>query len=377
MGVLIYHRKAAAALLIVGLVVPLCVGIAHGVAGPLSMARQLAGATVAKASRAATAGLGPSIYTVSYYVAGAYRTVQAAVNAVPVNNRGAVIIHIDPGTYPGQVVIPADKPHITLQGDHARNTVLTDNLPVRDAGKQGHPRGFMNTATLCIYAPNTRLDNITIQNSYVQKSNVNGNQALAVTAGADKLAFNDCRLLGFQDTLYFAHPGTRAYFTHCLITGAVDYIYGFGTAWFNHCVIRNVNRGHWGSITAPSTPQSQRFGFVFFHCRLESLKSTPAGSVYLGRPWRPYGSTTFLNCYMGRQIRPIGWSNWKKPKLEKTARFAEYRSTGPGADVKDRAAWSTQLTKAQAAKITPQSVLGPGNWWRVARMIPGRNQSPR
>ncbi len=347
------------------LLAALAAGTTPSAAGPLSMARQLAGATVAKAGRAASAGIGPAVYTVSYYVAGAYRTVQAAVNAVPNNNKRSVIIRIDPGTYPGQVVIPADKSHITLRGANAKNTQLTDDLPVRDAGKNGHPSGFMNTATLCIYGPHTTLDNLTIQNSYVQKSNTNGNQALALTIAGDKLVFNHCRILGFQDTIYFSHPDPRAYFSHCLITGAVDYIYGFGTGLFDHCVIRNINKGHWGSITAPSTPENQKFGFVFLHCRLTSLKSTPAGSVYLGRPWRPYGSTTFIDCYMGKQIRPVGWSNWKKPKLEKTARFAEYHSTGPGADVKSRAKWSRQLTSTQAVKITAQKVLGAGNWWKI------------
>ncbi|MGC8539869.1 MAG: pectinesterase family protein [Phycisphaerae bacterium] len=347
------------------LLAALLAGSSRSVAGPLSMARQLAGATVAKANRAATAGIGPAVYTVSYDVAGAYRTVQAAVNAVPVQNKQPVIIRIDPGSYPGQVVIPADKAHITLQGTSARNTELTDDLPVRDAGKNGHPRGFMNTATLCIYGPYTTLDNLTVENSYVQKSNTNGNQALALTIGGDKLVVNHCRILGFQDTIYFSHPDPRAYFSHCLITGAVDYIYGFGTGLFDHCTIRNVNKGHWGSITAPSTPENQNFGFVFRHCRLTGLKSTPAGSVYLGRPWRPYGSTTFIDCYMGKQIRPVGWSNWKNPKLEKTARFAEYHSTGPGASVKSRAKWSKQLTSAQAAKITAARVLGSGNWWKM------------
>ncbi len=353
---------ASAAMLVAGL---LAVGMSRSDAGPLSMARQLAGATIAKASRAAGAGIGPTVYTVSYNVAGAYRTVQAAVNAVPVNNKRPVIIRIDPGSYPGLVVIPADKSHITLQGNRAKNTQLTDDLPVRDAGKNGHPQGFMNTATLCIYGPHTTLDHITVENSYIQKSNTNGNQALALTIGGDKQVVNHCRILGFQDTIYFSHPDPRAYFSHCLITGAVDYIYGFGTGLFDHCVIRNVNKGHWGSITAPSTPENQKFGFVFRHCRLTGLKSTPAGSVYLGRPWRPYGSTTFMDCYMGKQIRAVGWSNWKKPKLEKTARFAEYHSTGPGADVKGRVTWSKQLTRTQAKKLTTARVLGSGNWWKI------------
>ncbi len=355
--------KVTAASAVILLALSLTAGLPRCNAGPLSMARQLAGATVAKASRAATAGLSPAVYTVSYTATGAYRSVQAAVNAVPANNKRPAIIHIDPGSYSGLVVIPADKPYITLQGTNARNTVLTDNLPVRDAGKNGLPHEFMNTATLCIYASNTTLDHITIQNAYVQKSNANGNQALAVTVGGDKLVVDHCRILAFQDTLYFSHPDPRAYFSHCLITGAVDYIYGFGTGLFDHCTIRNVNKGHWGSITAPSTPQNQRFGFVFMHCRLTSLKSTPAGSVYLGRPWRPYGSTIFIDCYMGKQIRPVGWSDWKKPKLRKTARFAEYNSRGPGANVKSRALWSRQLTKTQAQTITAETVLGPGNWW--------------
>jgi pectinesterase len=65
---------------------------------------------------------------------------------------------------------------------------------------------------------------------------------------------------------------------------------------------------------------------------------------------------------MGRQIAPAGWLNWGHTNYYKTARFFEFHSTGPGADVSARVKWSHQLTSKQAKAITVNAVLGPGHW---------------
>jgi pectinesterase len=84
--------------------------------------------------------------------------------------------------------------------------------------------------------------------------------------------------------------------------------------------------------------------------------------VHLGRPWRKYGYSAFIDCYMGSQIARDGWLNWGHTHYYKTARFFEYHSSGPGADPSARVSWSHQLTARQAQAITVQSVLGPGKW---------------
>ncbi|WP_235727015.1 pectinesterase family protein [Hymenobacter siberiensis] len=83
-------------------------------------------------------------------------------------------------------------------------------------------------------------------------------------------------------------------------------------------------------ITAASTPEQQPFGFVFLNCKL-TADTALAKKVHLGWPWRPNAKVVYLNTEMGAHITPAGWDNWKNPANEKTAYFAEYRSTGPGA----------------------------------------------
>ena len=59
--------------------------------------------------------------------------------------------------------------------------------------------------------------------------------------------------------------------------------------------------------------------------------------------------------------QPEGWNNWGNPANEQTARYMEYRSTGPGANAKARAPWAKQLTKKEASNITLQKVMGDWN----------------
>src|SRR5439155_356694 len=127
-------------------------------------------------------------------------------------------------------------------------------------------------------------------------------QAMALRLQADRAVLRDCRLLGWQDT-FLAHSG-RHYFRDCYIEGRVDFIYGAGTDVFDGCEIHSK---HGGYVTAASTPQDHPFGFVFLRCRLTTDDDTP---TYLGRPWRPYASVTFIDCEMGPHIRPEGWHNW-------------------------------------------------------------------
>jgi pectinesterase len=161
----------------------------------------------------------------------------------------------------------------------------------------------------------------------------------------------------------------RHYFRDCYIEGRVDFIYGSATAVFENCELRSKAGGH---VTAASTPEEKPFGYVFLRCRLTGddtpwdpyappAKRRPLAT--LGRPWRPFAAVAFIECEMGDHISPAGWDNWRKPENEKTARYSEYKSTGPGAKPESRAPWSKQLTDAEAAAYTVQNILaGPDGW---------------
>jgi pectinesterase len=285
---------------------------------------------------------------------GQYKTIQAAIDAAPTHSRKPIVINIAPGTYKELVTIPSDDSNIILKGTSAKETIITYNLGARDKGANGKEIGTFHTPTVTILGRNITAEHLTFKNSYGK-----GSQAVAVRTGDGPVVFRHCRFLAWQDTLYVHNPHAKIYLTHCLVQGAVDFIFGEARAVFNHCVIRSVGSA---CVTAPNTPRRQRYGLVFLHCRITASKNVRHGSVYLGRPWRAYGSSTFIDCHMAADVAPAGWLNWQGTKYYKTARFSEYHSTGPGADAKARVKWSHQLTKAQAATYTVKAILGAGPW---------------
>lgn len=299
-------------------------------------------------------------------VSASYTNLQAAINAAPDHGTQPYRILIKPGTYQGQFIVPPEKDHIQLVGEELTNTILTYALNVREQDTNTDWR-FRGTGVI-VLGNDFRADGVTFQNT----SGDHG-QALALRVDGDRAVFNHDRILGWQDTLMI-NKG-RDYFINCYVAGRVDFIYGSATAVFDRCEIHSKNGGH---VTAANTPQDQLYGFVFMNCNLtgDSMAWTNADGVAtnlpakgmapmadLGRPWRPYASVTYLNCTLGSHIKPEGWNNWRNPTNELTARFAEYNSTGPGANPDKRFKWAKQLTKDEADKITIASVLSGEDSW--------------
>lgn len=181
----------------------------------------------------------------------------------------------------------------------------------------------------------------------------------------DRAVARHCRFLGWQDTLRADSPkgkSARQYFTDCEITGHVDFIYSAGTAVFDRCRIQARADGY---ITAASTPETTPFGYVFLDCIITTGPDVVKGT-FLGRPWRPYAAVAFLRCELPSQIRAEGWHNWGKAENEKTARYSEYKNTGPGADTAKRVTWAKQLTDTEAAVYTLQNILAGTDGWNPA-----------
>lgn len=286
--------------------------------------------------------------TVAADGSGDYKTVGEAINAAPTGGTARFVIRIKPGTYREKLHVPADKGPISFLGEDAATTILTFGDHARTPGPDGKPLGTSKSASILIQAPDFVAENITFANSAGPVG-----QAVAVNVWSDRGVFRKCRFLGAQDTLLTNR--NRQYFEDCYITGTVDFIFGASAAWFERCRIHCRSNGY---ITAASTPENQPFGYVFSHC---TVTAEPGIQVYLGRPWRPYASVTYLNTELPAEIRPAGWENWGNPENEKTARYAEYQSAGPGARPPARVSWSRQLTDAAAAAITPEKALGGWN----------------
>ena len=276
---------------------------------------------------------------------GQYQTVQAAVDAAAPHS----VIHIQPGVYKERIVVPCAKPFLTFRGDDPLTTILTNNSHAGLPGPKG-PINTFATQTVFIQANDFTAENLTFENSAG-----NQGQAVALTTMGDRGIFRNCRFLGYQDSLL--PQAGRQYFDRCYIEGAVDFIFGGSAAYFDRCTIHVTANGY---ITAANTTMDQRYGYVFDHA---SVTSAPNVKTFLGRPWRPWSATVFLNTELSDAIRPEGWNNWNDPAREKTVRYAEYRSTGPGAPSSARVSWARQLSDAEAAEFTMEKVLAGLDGW--------------
>jgi pectinesterase len=331
---------------------------------------------------------------------GDFRTVQAAIDSLPVDSTRPVVIRIKPGTYKGRIRLSPAHPQVTFAGDGpgaAEKTILTYDLSARSIGPGGKPVGTSGSASVELQADDFTATDISFENSAGPGKQVG--QAVAVKVTGDRCVFRRCRFIGWQDTLYASAatardtvpmppsgsnskppdsgrsvPGTapvgpmpganrlcRQYYRDCFITGDVDFIFGSARAVFEHCTIRS--RGP-GAITAHArTAESQPGGYVFRDCDLTADSAVPAGSVSLGRPWRPYARVVFLRCHMGPQIDPKGWGNWNDPTREKTAFYAEADCTGPGAGRASRVPWARTLNEAEKDDFATRRFLGGSDNW--------------
>ena len=293
---------------------------------------------------------------------GDYRTVQAAVDAAPdaapdaSDSDGRTVVRIRPGTYEEKLDVPRGKgPLVFLGGGKSPDeTVLTYSDNASTLGPDGENVGTTGSTSVMISADDFTAENLTFANSAGDTG-----QAVAVKTNGDRVAFFDCRFLGWQDTLY--PNGARTYFKDCHIEGSTDFIFGRATAVFESCTILSKKGSY---ITDASTEAESPFGFVFLNCKLVSATGEP---TYLGRPWRDHAAVAFIDSELGGHIRAEGWHNWNKPDAEATVRYVEHGNTGPGANLAGRVSWATELPAEQAARYTPLRLLAGDDGWHPER----------
>ncbi len=317
----------------------------------------------ATAAMAANKYDNPDTIVVARDGTGEFRNISEAIEVCRAFMDYHKVIYVKRGTYKEKLEIPTHLTNIEICGEDALTTIITwddhanimmpsaydpiaiERHPTADTQhptpSNYHPIGTFRTFTLRVCGSDITLKNITIENNSARLG-----QAVALHTEGDRLRFIGCRFLGHQDTVYTGRGGTRLLFRDCYIEGTTDFIFGPSTAWFENCTIKSKADSY---ITAASTPADVEYGYVFNRCRL--IADEGVTKVYLGRPWRPYAYTLFMNCTLGSHIVPAGWENWRNPDNEKTARYAEYNNSGEGANTKQRVAWSRQLTKKEVEKI--------------------------
>ena len=357
----------------------------------ISGARKMCAATIDAIGEAVPA-LKPFIRKYDLVVAkdgsGDFMTIQEAINAVPDYNGEEIKIMIAPGTYKEKLVVPESKSHVTLIARTEGEVIITnDDYAGKSSLVTGRKLGTSGSSTAYIYAPYFEAIGIIFENTASNESFAQGGrgvgQAVAVLVAGDCVVFRRCKFLGHQDTLYAygrkSDPKTpeavaaaqtqripenmqsRQYYEDCYIAGTVDYIFGWATAYFNRCELHCLGDGY---VTAAATPQGQSYGYVFNECH---ITAEPGVQTYLGRPWRHYAQTVFVNCTMDECVRPQGWQTWPNKETgadgSATAFYAEYNSNGAGAQPKQRVAWSKQLSSNMVERFTASEVLkGYDNW---------------
>ena len=279
---------------------------------------------------------------------GNFRTLQEAIESARAFMDYTVTIYVKNGVYKEKVIVPSWVENIDIIGEDRDKTIIT-----YDDHANINKMGTFRTYTVKVEGSDITFKNLTIENNAAQLG-----QAVALHTEGDRLKFINCRILGNQDTIYTGAKFTRLYFKDCYIDGTTDFLFGPSTALFDNCMIHSKRNSY---VTAASTPKEAKYGYIFKHCKLTAEPGVD--KVYLGRPWRPYAYTLFIECELGKHIVPAGWHNWGKQSNEETARYMEYKNTGEGANVSERVAWSKQLTKKEAEAVTVDAIFGTQSNW--------------
>jgi pectin methylesterase-like acyl-CoA thioesterase len=288
-------------------------------------------------------------------------SVQKALNALPVTGGDIVV---KPGTY--REVVTIRKPHVHLRGEDPdpAKTVIVCNNGARTNG------GTFNSSTVFVEADDVTIDHM----SLVNDAGAGKGQAVALHVTGDRAVFRNLRISGAQDTLFAASrycygdygpcPTARQYFADSFIEGNIDFIFGDAKAVFQRCELHGVPTGNVMFTAQSRHVPEQESGYVFDHCKLTG-EARANGVLSLGRSWRPYATVVFLNAKIDAPVISAGWTEWLRfgvPTLP-TAYYAEFNSTGPGANPEAREKHSHQLTAAEAEKWAPAAFLAGADGW--------------
>ncbi|QJR82890.1 pectin esterase [Alteromonas pelagimontana] len=300
--------------------------------------------------------------TVAKDGSGDYRTIKQAILATKAFPWEDITIFIKNGVYHEKVDIYAWNTRVHLVGENRNKTIISydDHFKKLDLGRNS----TFHTYTMRVAGNDFSASNLTIENTAGPVG-----QAVALHVEADRAAFTNVTIRGYQDTLYVVGEGHRSYFENCRIEGSVDFIFGEGTAYFEQCDVVSLMDNTY--VTAASTPKEQPFGFVFN--RSKFIAPDKVKGVYLGRPWRQFARTVIVNSELGSHVHPAGWNNWGDATKEKTAFYAEMNNSGPGAKLDNRVSWSHQLAAEDAEKYSLSNVLR--GWQPSAIALPTADAS--
>lgn len=328
------------------------------------------------------------MYIIAKDGSGDFTSIQAAIDAIPGGGRAPTILLVRMDEYHERVIV--NKDNVRIIGEARDRTVITNAACAKDLYPDGTERGTFLSFTMIVTGHNVEVENLTIRNDAGDGRRVG--QAVAVYAAGDRGVWRNCRMIAHQDTLFCGTlmqkvvddiaprqsqaevvesvgdctpTRSRQYFEDCYIEGDVDFIFGPYRCWFERCTLFMGERGGW--YTAANTPEIQPYGLVFHRCTLTG--DCQPGAAYLGRPWRRFARTIFLDCEMDEHVAPQGFADWDDVR-KVTERYAEYATTGARAEQSTRHPEQKRMTEQEARLVTLPEVIGGWDNWRPDQRVP-------
>jgi pectinesterase len=285
-----------------------------------------------------------------------FSTIQNALDYIKtcgVDDAAIKNIEVSSGTYKEKLYV--EVPNVSLSC--SSNDVIIEYDAISDTkDARGNALSTYGSSTVTVLGANFYASGITFKNSYFNtmdeynSSTLGNKQGCALVCDVDA-AFNNCKFVGFQDTLY-ARLGNQIY-KNCSISGMTDYIFGeTANAYFLNCKITSLykgsdtNNGYIATTKPSSDVTGNNCGFVFNRCDIKGEYDsngtllTKEGTVSLARPWSKYSKITYANCTMDAAISTKAYgdsSDKKNARFEimsgvkpQDAKFSEYNNSGEG-----------------------------------------------
>ncbi|KNA12242.1 hypothetical protein SOVF_127780 [Spinacia oleracea] len=331
--------------------------------GKKGKGKKKAGAAVAGAAAGAAAVIQPGMKpnaVVAQDGSGQFKTISDAVRAHPGKNaQGRYVIYVKAGIYREDVLIGKEHTNVFMYGDGPTKTVIT--------GDKCFAKGIQTskTAPFSVEGIGFFAKDMGFQNT----AGPTGHQAVALRVNALEAVFHNCWFDGFQDTLYV--QGGSQFFRDCQIAGTVDFIFGNGATIIQNSRIlaKKCDPNQMNLVTAQGgVAVNEPTGIVIQGCEILPDKDLfPLRfelKTYLGRPWKMYAKTVFMESLMGDLIQPIGYEPWAGNANINTAFYGEYANRGPGANTAMRAKWKNVrvLNKADAQRYSAGVFLAGAPW---------------
>ncbi|EMD39668.1 carbohydrate esterase family 8 protein [Gelatoporia subvermispora B] len=203
-------------------------------------------------------------------------------------------------------------------------------------------------------------------------ANFSISQALVTDISYANASFYGCTFASYQDTWYTGRNAST-YVVDSIVFGQTDYLFGFGTAWFQNVILANRACGGgiaaWKGTDLTDAP-GNRYGAYFADSKIMRSPDANAttiteGKCFLGRPWNDLATTVYLRTFMDNSIEPAGFEPFDsaRPVIMNTTFYAEYKSYGPGGNTSMRVSIEHILDDEEAQQFTVDSVfLGKPGW---------------